>query len=135
MTIEEFLEKRFALLQAGDYRAVFATYHTDAPFRRQFQDCAAYLDFAKSHLTAVKVISWSCRGQRELSSGDVECLLVMELECGGQRQFFYELALLKEEDGSWFYHSAQKLTVEDYKGLPEQLDFKHFDLATEKIRF
>ena len=59
----------------------------------------------------------------------------MEIAVGDGRQYFYELALLRKTADGWRYHSAQKLSGEDYSGPPEQLDFCHFDSIAQKIRF
>jgi hypothetical protein len=40
--------------------------------------------------------------------------------------------LIKTTAG-WRYHSAQKLSHEDYPGEPERVDFDHFDQVVQKI--
>lgn len=135
MKIEDFLHKRFQALMTADYAVVFASYHEQAPFRQQFASCEDYLDFARRQLVQVKVLTWQFLGQREAATGQVECLLSMELEVGTVRQPYYELALLIQDHSGWHYHSAQKLTAEDFSGSPGQIDFRHFDDASPKIRF
>ncbi len=135
MTVQQFLDNRFSALKSGDYVAVYDSYHNDAPFLQQFGDCDTYLHFAQQQLRSVAIKSWRCLRQRVVDKGQVEVLLLMELATETGPQFFFELALLIESDERWFYHSAQKLGEDDYSGVPDQIDFHHFDNATQKIRF
>ncbi|NOQ42735.1 MAG: hypothetical protein GQ563_09610 [Desulfuromusa sp.] len=135
MTALQFLEIRFSALSSGDYAAVYDSYHDEAPFRQQFSDCSAYIRFARLQLGSIKIISWRCLRQRVLDEKQLEALLVMEIATEDGAQFFYELALLIKTDTGWRYHSAQKLGAGDYSGSPDQIDFHHFDNASQKIRF
>lgn len=135
MTVLQFLEIRFSALNAGDYVAVYDSYHRDAPFLQQFSSCNAYILFAQQHLGSVEIKNWRCLRQRGIDEKQVEVLLLMELATEAGSQFFYELALLIESDNHWSYHSAQKLGDDDYSGVPDQIDFHHFDSAAQKIRF
>ncbi len=130
----QFIQERFQALQRGDYAAVYQSYHPDAPFVQNFAREADYVDFASQHLTRIQVVSWRCLAQREAGAG-VEVILVMELEVDGTRQLFFELALLIKTSQGWRYHSAQKLGPEEFSESPDHLDFSHFDLAAQKVRF
>ena len=135
MTIQQLLEYRFTALAAGDYPSVYDSYHPDAPFLRQFGSRSTYVRFAQQQLSDIKIKNWSCLNRRVISELQLEVLLVMEIETEAVTQFFYELALLIETDSGWRYHSAQKLGADDYSGVPNQIDFCHFDNALQKIRF
>ena len=135
MTVEQFLENRFSALGRRDYATVYDSYHVDAPFLQQFSDRKAYIRFAQQQLASINVLNWSCSQQRTVAENQIEALLVMEISTEGDSQFFYELALLIDTEAGWRYHSAQKLGADDYSGLPDQIDFHHFDLVTQKIRF
>ena len=135
MTAKTLLEKRFAALEQGDYATLHATYHPDSPFLQQFSDRATYIHFAEQNLHAIKVLSWQSLRQRQIDSQQQEHLLVMELEVDGESQYFYELALLIKTGTGWLYHSAQKLSGEDFAGPAALIDFRHFDQAEEKIRY
>ena len=135
MTPQQFLARRFAALQQGDYRAVYAGYHPQAPFRQHFPDAEAYERFARERLHLVRVLHWRCVRQRSLSPDKTECLLVLEVETAGESAMLYELALLIRGTAGWQYHSAQKLTAEDYPGPVDAIDFHHFERAAAGIRF
>lgn len=135
MTVQAFLEGRLDALKKGDFASVYQSYHAESPFLRQFSDLDDYLGFAEQQLTGISIKSWHCPAQRVLADNRVECLLVMELETGGDSLFFYELALLVQVDGQWRYHSAQKLGAEDFSGEPDSISFSDFDRVEEKIRF
>lgn len=130
-----FLEKRFSALGAADYVMVYDSYHPDAPFLQQFCSRGTYLRFARQQLSEIKINRWHCLKQRQVTESQLEVLLVMEIVTEAGTQFFYELALLIETDSGWRYHSAQKLGTDDYPGSPNQIDFCHFDNASQKIRF
>ncbi len=134
MTVRQLLRHRFDALQRRDYAAVYASYHPDAPLRRQFADRHDYLDFAGRQLPDIMLTAWACRAQRRLDENRVECLLTMEMMIDGERRFFYECALLQRSDGRWLYHSAQKLDAADYRGAPEEITFADFDRVNVKIR-
>jgi len=135
MTALQFLESRFSALSRGDYATVYDSYHNDAPFLQQFADRASYLCFAQQQLSSVKIIDWFCPRKRTVADNQIEALLVMEIATEDCTQFFYEMALLINTSAGWFYHSAQKLGTDDYSGVPQQIDFCHFDNAVQKIRF
>ncbi|WP_303721245.1 hypothetical protein [Malonomonas rubra] len=135
MTAERLLAKRFAALEAGDFATVYATYHKDSPFTQQFSSRGTYVRYAEQNLSAIRVKNWCPLRQRQLDDKQLEYLLVMELEVAGETKHFYELALLINTSDGWRYHSAQKLTVEDYPGPPEQIQFSHFDQVEQKIRY
>ncbi len=134
-TPQKLLTTRFDALESGDYSSVYASYHPEAPFRQNFSGEPDYLDFAQVQLAQVQVMSWQMLGRRTLAEGRVEQVLSMEIEMDCSRQWLYELALLIWTEDGWRYHSAQKMSAEDYSGVPEQIDFSHFDQATEKIRY
>lgn len=135
MSALDLLSRRFAALAVGDFAAVYASYCEDAPFLQQFSDRGTYLRFARQQLAQIEVQSWRSLRQRVCGKGREEHLLVMTLAVDGRTHYFYELALLIETPQGWRYHSAQKLSAEDYAGPPEQIDFRHFDAVSEKIRF
>jgi len=126
---------RFAALQTGEYEKLYATYHPESPFLQQFADRGAYVRFAGQHLDEIKLVSWQALECRQLDAQRVEQILVMEIAGEGEARFLYELALLVKTGAGWRYHSAQKLSDEDYSGSPERLDFHHFDIAPQKIRY
>lgn len=135
MTLEAFWNHRFAALADGDYEAVYNSYHPDAPFLQNFSDAEEYRAFAATQLRHIEVRQWQVKKVRTVAADQVECLLIMELVIDGTPQYFYELALVKLVDKRWLYHSAQKLSSEDYPGDPERIDFSDFDQVQQKIRF
>ena len=135
MTAEDCLAKRFTALASGDYATVYATYHTESPFLQQFADRDEYLLFARQQLADIEVQHWRSLRQRSPEAEQQEHLLVMELSIDGASQYFYELALLLKTPDGWRYHSAQKLSGDDYSGPPEGIQFAHFDRATQVIRY
>jgi len=133
--VQQFLKQRFAALKSGDYAAVYDSYHADAPFLRQFGERNIYIEFARQQLESIELKKWSCLQQRIVTDGQLEVLLSMEIGTVSGPQFLYELALLIDTEAGWRYHSAQKLSADDYIGTPEKIDFSLFDTVGQKIRF
>ena len=74
-------------------------------------------------------------GVSRTTAEGVELICALRFESGGTVQTLYELALLMPTEAGWRYHSAQKLSAEDYQGEFAALDFVHFDQQSTKIRF
>ena len=128
------LEGRLRALAGSDFALVYASYHPDAPFLQHFPARQDYLDFAEQNLADVWLVEWKVFAQRRRGSA-TEVLCWLRMDIGGTRRDLYELARLIASDDGWSYHSAQKLTPEDYAGPVEKIDFHHFDNAEPKIRF
>jgi SEC-C motif-containing protein len=128
------LEGRLRALAEADFALVYDSYHPDAPFLQHFPARQDYLAFAEQNLADVSLVEWKLFAQRR-SGCATEVLCWLRMDIGGACRELYELALLIASDDGWSYHSAQKLTPEDYAGPAEKIDFHHFDNAEPKIRF
>ena len=129
------MEGRMRALERGDFSLIYDSYHRQAPFLGHFSDKAEYLDFADRQLRGIALTGWRILRRRERAGGEVEILLWMRIGTGPAAQDLFELARLIDTEHGWRYHSAQKLTREDYPGPAELIDFEHFDQAALKIRF
>jgi len=135
MTLATFWKHRFDALAHGDYQAVYDSYHPEAPFLQNFSTAEEYCTFAATQLKEIQVRQWQVKKIRATAADQVECLLIMELVVDGVARYFYELALVLLVAERWRYHSAQKLSAEDYPGDPQDIDFRDFDEIQQKIRF
>ena len=133
-TALKLIQQRYDALAAGDFAALYASYHSQSPFIEQFPQEQDYLEFAAETLARLGVLQAHIGDLRETEEG-IEVVCGLHFELDGQEQVMFELALLVDEDGRWRYHSAQKLTAEDYSGEFAGLDFEHFDSQATKIRF
>lgn len=134
LTAEELIRLRFTALEEQNFSLLYASYHPQAPFLEQFPNPTAYLEFAAQSLSGIRLCDAQVGVSRVTSEG-VEQICAMRFELGGVVQIMYELALLKTTDSGWRYHSAQKLTAEDYQGEFAALDFVHFEQHSPQIRF
>ena len=130
----QLIQERFDALAAGDFAALYASYHPQSPFVEQFPQEKDYLEFAAATLAQMSVLQAHIGDFREIEEG-IEVVCGLRFELDGQEQVIFELALVAEDEGRWRYHSAQKLTAEDYRGDFAGLDFDHFDSQAMKIRF
>jgi SEC-C motif-containing protein len=134
LTAEELIQLRFVALQEHNFSLLYASYHPQAPFLEQFPNVLIYLDFAEHSLSDLHIHEMRTGGSRATAEG-VELICKVQFELGGEHQTLYELALLKPTAEGWRYHSAQKLTAEEFQGDFEALDFIHFDHQESKVRF
>lgn len=132
---ETLLEDRLRALAEGDYGKVYDSYHPDAPFLEHFADRADYLAFAGQQLTTVRVTAWRIVASRPATAGAVEVILSMRVMSPTGMADLHELALLIPSVDGWRYHSAQKLSGDEFAGATADIDFTHFDLADPKVRF
>lgn len=130
----DLIRLRFDSLKSHDFVALYSSYHPRSPFIEQFPSVTDYLEFAEQALSDITVRKARIRTSRKTAEG-VELICAMRFELGGEPQTIYELALLLPTGDGLRYHSAQKLTTEDYTGVVENLSFADFDQASPKIRF
>ncbi len=132
--VAQIIRDRFAALKTRDFSALYASYHPQAPFLEQFPDEESYLEYAQQALAGLLVREVHIGAWRTTAEG-VEVICTLNFATDGETQTLFELARLIATPDGWRYHSAQKLTAEDYVGKPEDLDFVHFDRQPLKIRF
>ena len=125
------IEGRMRALEQGDFSLIYDSYHSESPFLGFFRSKSEYLDFAEQQLKGLVLSEWKILRQRDTDSDDVEILLWMRVGA----QDLFELARLIPSDDGWRYHSAQKLTREEYRGSVEKINFADFDQVAQKIRF
>lgn len=135
MTPTDCLRQRFEAHRRGDYAAIYASYHPQAPFLLHFSDLATYETFACEQLSLIQMLSWQCTMERSLDAGQVECIQLVEFEHEGMISRMIELALLIETGQGWHYHSAQKLNAQNLSVPAALVDFSHFDEAADRVRF
>ena len=126
--------QRFEDLKIGNFSALYASYHAQSPFLQQFLQLEDYVEFAAQSLAGLSPLEVQTGPSRDSGEG-VEVICMMVFELNGSQQTLYELALLLPTEDGWRYHSAQKLTPEDFGGAFSGLDFSHFDQQAIKVRF
>ena len=134
LTAEGLIRVRYAALREQNFSLLYASYHPQAPFLEQFSHLQSYLEFAADSLCALQLRAGDVGASRTTADG-VEVICALRFEIGGVAQVLYELALVMPTALGWRYHSAQKLTAEDYQGEFAALDFVHFDQQSPRIRF
>ncbi|MFO7813062.1 MAG: hypothetical protein R6V21_08845 [Pelovirga sp.] len=135
MTPTDCLRRRFEAHRRGDYPAIYASYHPQAPFLQHFPDLSSYLIFAHEQLAGVELVTWQCTQERRLDDGQVECIQLMDFSHQGAISRMVELVLLIETSQGWRYHSAQKLDARDLSVPAVLVNFSHFAEAQHKVRF
>jgi SEC-C motif-containing protein len=130
----DLIRQRFSDLKSGNFAALYHSYDAQSPFLQQFPSLQEYLEFAAQVLVEMKPLQVLIGDQRNSEEG-VELICQLSFELGGTTQILYELALVVRAEEGWRYHSAQKLTSEEYAGPFSGLDFSTFDRQPLKIRF
>ncbi|WP_020675653.1 hypothetical protein [Geopsychrobacter electrodiphilus] len=134
LTAEDLIRVRFAALKEQNFSLLYASYHPRAPFLEQFPTLNSYREFAVQTLSDLRLYDADVGASRVTPEG-VEIICILRFDLGSEVQILYELVLVIPTDLGWRYHSAQKLSTEDYQGEFAALDFVHFDHQSPKIRF
>lgn len=118
---------RSEALRAGDFDFVFASYHTESNFRRQFELSEDYRLYAKENLQAdFQIIDCQVLDEK-LDAQESQVLFLVTMRAFGVVQRYAELAWLRREENAWRYHRGQKITAEDLPAQPQKLTFADFD--------
>lgn len=109
-TPEALIHGRVAALAAGDYSAIFASYHPEAPFLRCFPDRDAYLAYAAENLAGAFRIS-DCRILRSRMSGEqADVLFIQTIEHGKEHFASLEIGRCRVDgDGWWSFEAGLRL--------------------------
>jgi SEC-C motif-containing protein len=118
-----------------DFGFIFDSYHDSSNFRRQFPDREDYVRYGWANL-AKEFRILDCVIIRELVEGDTaRVIFVMTIELHGDRQFYAELAWLKNAGAGWRYRRGQKLSEDELPVPIARLDFHHFDAVIDKVLY
>lgn len=119
----ELIACRVTALQRGDYGAIYATYHAEAPFRSLFPALQHYLDFATEQL-ADRLIMRECLVVREEAVATETWLLLRQhYSFAGSEQRQLEVVRCRQQDGDWTYHSACQIDESLLSGDPLALSW------------
>lgn len=110
LTPETLIEERVAAFIQQDFRAIFHSYHPDAPFLQFFPDCDAYLAYAATEIVDTFSIS-ACQILRSSQQGDTaEVLFRQRLIHKGEAMDSLEIARChRDEHGKWFFTAGLRL--------------------------
>jgi SEC-C motif domain protein len=119
LTPEALIQERFAAFMQHDFRAIFHSYHPDAPFLQFFPDCDAYLAYAAAEI----VDTFSIRACQVLRScqqdGTAEVFFRQQLIHKGEVIDSLEIARCRrDEHGKWLFMAGLRL---DARKLPADL--------------
>lgn len=119
LTPERLIQERVAAFRQHDFRAIFHSYHSDAPFLHFFPDCDAYLAYAAAEIADTFQIS-DCEILRSCQQGETaEVLFRQRLILKGEILDSFEIARChRDEHGKWFFVAGLRL---DALKLPTDL--------------
>jgi len=109
-TPEALIEERVAAFIQQDFRAIFHSYHPDAPFLNFFPDCDIYLAYATSEIAGIFQIS-ACEILRKCLQGDTaEILFRQRWHHQGEILDSLEIGRCRRvADGRWFFVATLRL--------------------------
>ena len=112
LTPEALIEERVAAFRQQDFRAIFHSYHLDAPFLHFFPDCDAYLAYAATEIAGTFSIS-ACQILRSNQQGDTaEVLFRQRLIYKDEVMDSLEIARCHcDEHGKWLFVAGLRLDV------------------------
>ena len=135
MTLEEFIAKRFSDFVAGDFGAIWDSYHPDSNFRRAFPDRDAYRAYGAAELSGNFVFE-TCRILLQNTVGQrARVMLLNRFADGGDRYVFFEYANLVSIDGEWRYFSGARLERDKFEGIAEEISWEKFKELSDGVFF
>ena len=119
LTPEALIQERVAAFMCHDFRAIFHSYHPDAPFLHFFPDSEAYLAYAAAEIADTFQIT-ACQILRTCQQGETaEVLFRQHLIHKGEDIDSLEIARCHcDEHGKWFFVAGLRL---DALKLPADL--------------
>lgn len=119
LTPEALIQERAAAFMQHDFRAIFHSYHPDAPFLHFFPDCDSYLAYAAAEIANTIQIT-DCQILRSYQQGEtVQILFRQRLIHKGEVFDSFEIARChRDQHGKWFFVAGLRL---DALKLPTDL--------------
>lgn len=110
LTPEALIQGRVAAVTRHDFRAIYFSYHPDAPFLNFFPDCDVYLAYAEAELAHNFQIR-ACRILRTSQQGETaDVLFSLQLNHEGQVSDTLEIARCRCDDlGNWSFEAGLRL--------------------------
>jgi len=119
LTPEALIQERVAAFMQQDFKAIFHSYHPDAPFLRFFPDCDTYIAYATTEIVGTFQVS-TCEILRTFEREDMaEVLFCQRLHHKGEVIDSLEIARChRDQHGKWFFAAGLRL---DTTKLPADL--------------
>ncbi len=122
---------RAAALQCAEYSFIYASYHPDSNFRRNFTSCQDYLGHVRVELLAAPQVGKCTVLRQEFSEGKfaaedaeqnrVKVLHSMEVTLpDGSDASYYEVAELSKVKGGWRYLRGYKVPVTELCAIGDE---------------
>jgi len=110
LTPEELILGRADAFARKDFKAIFYSYHRDAPFLHFFPDCSSYLAYAEAEIANAFQLS-DCRILRSAHQGETaDVLFSQRLIHRGEIFDSLEIARCRSDDrGEWFFVAGLRL--------------------------
>ena len=129
----ELILARVEAFRRCDFAFIYASYHPQSNFRRQFPAEDEYIRYGWAHLGKEFRILDCTIIREEQSGATARVIYLLTFELHGERQRYAELAWLEDAGDGWRYRCGQKLVPEEWPVAGGRLDFKHFTGAAEKV--
>lgn len=118
LTPETLIQERVAAFMRHDFRAIFHSYHPDAPFLQFFPDSDTYLTYAEAEIAGTFSIT-DCQILRSYQLEEtVQVLFRQRLIHKGEVLDSLEIARCRRDEGTWFFVAGLRL---DALKLPTDL--------------
>ena len=135
MTPEKLIDQRFRDFLAGDFGAIWDSYHPESNFRNAFPDREEYCRYGEAELAGALVYE-ECRVLRsDVVDNRARVLLLNRFVDGEESHLYFEYANLVMNDGVWSYYSGARLEREAFSGEPEELSWEEFKALSDMVFF
>jgi SEC-C motif-containing protein len=114
----DLIQARADALESLQFRFIYASYHPDSNFRRNFKSCSDYLAHTRCETSVAPQID-ECRIlEEDVESSSARVLYRMHITLAdGTREGYYEVAELKYHNGGWRYLRGYKVPLHELGAL------------------
>jgi SEC-C motif-containing protein len=111
----DLIQARVDALEAAEFKFIYASYHPDSNFRRNFKSCGDYLTHARTESSVAPQID-TCTILAEDIESTTRARVLYHIQItftDGSGAAYYEVAELKRVSGGWRYVCGYKVAEEE----------------------
>lgn len=112
------IQARTHALERAHFKFIYASYHPDSTFRRNFRCCNDYLAHVQSDASVAPQIDECKILFEDIALNHAQVLYRMQITLAdGSETGYYEVAQLKYAQGGWRYFCGYKVPLHELSGV------------------
>jgi SEC-C motif-containing protein len=114
----DLIQARIDALESAQFRFIYASYHPDSNFRRNFKSCNEYLTHARTETSVAPQIDECTILLEYVESSSARVLYRVQITfADGAETGYYEVAELRRDNGAWRYLCGHKVPFDELSSL------------------